>query len=323
MSEQLCGRVNHWSPSNKIKDKLQLFTQIKSLEEEELIPYFKGLVEGGEISIFKLARVVGLGASTFTRMLKANDVKIPTPAEATRNHYKNPEARNKKAEENKQKSQDPIWIAAHRGGMEQLWNDSEFKDRRAKGFKEFCGDPKNIDRMTRGIKGARQKPEVEEKWREANSKMMKKRWCDDPELGRKLRKFNSKTDPTFPERIMIDLLKEIGTYTEFATEAQPGQVFYTGITDNRRFVRLENGDWVIPDFWQKGRKLVVEVYGDYWHGEKRCRQAGLPEYKWNPRLMIEEYQKVGFSCLVYWESELHDSELRKIILDDLRDVILN
>lgn len=48
----------------------------------------------------------------------------------------------------------------------------------------------------------------------------------------------------------------------------------------------------IPDFINRKKKKIIEVYGDYWHrGE-------------NPNDKISEYNAVGWECIVIWESEI-------------------
>lgn len=50
---------------------------------------------------------------------------------------------------------------------------------------------------------------------------------------------------------------------------------------------------LIPDFANiNGKKQLIEMFGDYWHkGE-------------NPQDRIDKFAKLGYSCLVIWESEL-------------------
>lgn len=48
----------------------------------------------------------------------------------------------------------------------------------------------------------------------------------------------------------------------------------------------------IPDFVNVSQKKIIEVYGDYWHrGE-------------NPQDKIDEYNRVGWDCIVIWEHEI-------------------
>jgi len=58
----------------------------------------------------------------------------------------------------------------------------------------------------------------------------------------------------------------------------------------------------IPDFIHTSKKKVIEVFGVYWHGERR---TGIPNDV-HEKERIEEYRKEGYDCLVIWENELDD-----------------
>lgn len=63
-----------------------------------------------------------------------------------------------------------------------------------------------------------------------------------------------------------------------------------------------------PDFLNvNGKKAVIEVFGDYWHG-KRSRNWRETEIG---RLMAYGYW--GFRCLVIWEHELGKLPEREIV----------
>ena len=50
-----------------------------------------------------------------------------------------------------------------------------------------------------------------------------------------------------------------------------------------------------PDFIVDGHKMVIELYGDYWHKGQ------------NPQDKIKEYKDVGYDCLVFWEHEVYNN----------------
>ena len=55
-----------------------------------------------------------------------------------------------------------------------------------------------------------------------------------------------------------------------------------------------------PDFVHTSKKLLIELFGDYWHGEER---NGIPEEQhMNER--IEHFAKYGYQTLIIWEHEL-------------------
>jgi len=66
----------------------------------------------------------------------------------------------------------------------------------------------------------------------------------------------------------------------------------------------------IPDFVRAdGKKVVLEVFGGYWH------QPGDEEEK------IEHYKKYGYDCLVFWDYECCDEDLIVMKVKELVGVI--
>lgn len=68
-----------------------------------------------------------------------------------------------------------------------------------------------------------------------------------------------------------------------------------------------------PDFLNvNGQKKVIEVFGDYWHGEKRTGRTKEQE----ELLKLNGYREVGFDCLIIWQRETKKSpeEVRKRII---------
>jgi len=62
---------------------------------------------------------------------------------------------------------------------------------------------------------------------------------------------------------------------------------------------------LIPDFVNvNSRKQVIELFGDYWHSEKRIRSWKRTELG---RIMA--YASLGWQCLIIWEQELKYEEL--------------
>lgn len=60
-----------------------------------------------------------------------------------------------------------------------------------------------------------------------------------------------------------------------------------------------------PDFVNiNGKKQVVELFGDYWHGELRTGRNKETE----ENRLIKLYDSVGFHCLIIWEKELKDKQ---------------
>ena len=100
--------------------------------------------------------------------------------------------------------------------------------------------------------------------------------------------------PTTPEKIIIDLINK----------------------NNLPFKYVGNGSFIIsglnPDFIERnGRKLIIEVFGDYWHrkGATKFRQT---EYG---RRII--FRKCGYKILILWENEIYDNKNK--ILDRIKN----
>ena len=58
-----------------------------------------------------------------------------------------------------------------------------------------------------------------------------------------------------------------------------------------------------PDFIHaNGKKKIIEIFGVYWHGEKRTGHSKETE----ERERVEHFRKYGFDTLVIWERELRN-----------------
>ena len=65
------------------------------------------------------------------------------------------------------------------------------------------------------------------------------------------------------------------------------------VGDRKLWIKTKKGKRN-PDFMVEGQKIVIELFGDYWHkGE-------------DPKDIIKEYSDVGYKCLVFWESEVYN-----------------
>jgi very-short-patch-repair endonuclease len=90
------------------------------------------------------------------------------------------------------------------------------------------------------------------------------------------------------------------------TETKFGEIFkryfpdfkYNG--DGRLGVVLAG---LVPDFVNtNGRKIVIEIFGEYYHGEKN------KQLKWHQTELgrVMAYKSVGFNCLILWSKELRN-----------------
>jgi hypothetical protein len=124
-------------------------------------------------------------------------------------------------------------------------------------------------------------------------------------------------EPNGLEGSIIASLKEVGIYASDRGTAQLGQIYYTDTKENPWWICLADGRKKRPDFKVKGQRKVIELYGNYWHSEEHCKPKGLPEYHWNAARMIDEYAKVGYQAVVYWETELRDPVRRAEIIQEI------
>jgi G:T-mismatch repair DNA endonuclease (very short patch repair protein) len=64
----------------------------------------------------------------------------------------------------------------------------------------------------------------------------------------------------------------------------------------------------IPDFVNvNGKKKVIELFGDWWHGERRTGRTKEQE----ELRCIKHYADFGYSCLIVWQSEFANNSLLK------------
>jgi G:T-mismatch repair DNA endonuclease (very short patch repair protein) len=85
--------------------------------------------------------------------------------------------------------------------------------------------------------------------------------------------------------------------TKFLQQHFPNQWKYVG-----NFKYWING--ANPDFINiNGQKKIIEMNGDWWHGEKITRRTKEEEEKQR----IERFAKYGYKTLVIWEHELKDT----------------
>jgi len=75
-------------------------------------------------------------------------------------------------------------------------------------------------------------------------------------------------------------------------------LYYVG--DGKLWIR-KNLDVFNPDFINKKKKIIVEIFGDYWHN--------LPKAKERDKKRIKVYNEKGYKLLIIWEHELKNESL--------------
>ncbi len=61
----------------------------------------------------------------------------------------------------------------------------------------------------------------------------------------------------------------------------------------------------IPDFIHRTLPIVVELFGDYWHGKEKTGRSRAKEES----VRIEHFRLFGYRAVIIWEHELRDAEL--------------
>ncbi len=132
-------------------------------------------------------------------------------------------------------------------------------------------------KMSMALKG---KPKTAEHKAKTISQWDNKEWADRQV---KLQRQGMNIMPNRPETIVMNILNK-----HFPNEWQ-----YTG--DGKIIIERLNPDFVNVN----GRKLIIEVFGDYWHTERARKYHNTEKGR------IEVYQKYGYRTLVIWESDIN------------------
>lgn len=158
--------------------------------------------------------------------------------------------------------------------MEKFYRASE-ETRRKQSLARKGKRPKNIEII---IEHSRKKKgkKIEEIYGEEKAKKIKK----------KLKKFRKTQEipirPTKPEKMFIDICNKFKLPYKYVGNGQ---------------IWLSNKN---PDFIHKNKKIVVEIFGKYWHKEEEVK-----EYK-------KYYKKFGWECVVFWDYEINFDNIEAI-----------
>lgn len=132
------------------------------------------------------------------------------------------------------------------------------------------------------------------KIREKISKANKRCW-QDPDYVAKLMK-TMHVCPNRQEQLLNGVLQELF----------PNQYKYTGDGQSKDFIIGGK----IPDFVHIKLLKIIEVYGDYWHSEKKTGKTRKEE----EQRRITYFAKYGYQTLIVWECELKDMVILKVKL---------
>ena len=164
-----------------------------------------------------------------------------------------------------------------------FWDDPIYGEERRK---------TNGDRFSGIVKGLWENPE----YREQMVEMQRNLWADSAYKDKqaKAMREGAKARPTKPEASTIDILNSL----------YPNEWKYVG--DGSIVIEGRNPDIINVN----GRKAIIEVFGDYWHGLKNTKECPLL----HEMERIDLYAKYGYKTLIIWEHELKDegSAVKKI-----------
>ena len=99
---------------------------------------------------------------------------------------------------------------------------------------------------------------------------------------------NKNAHPNKPEKKIIDILKSLSS-----------DIKYVGDGKRENWVSGKN-----PDFINKSKKQIIEIFGCYWHCCKKCGHKNIDNQRQKDALRISKFEELGYSVLVIWEHEL-------------------
>jgi len=114
---------------------------------------------------------------------------------------------------------------------------------------------------------------------------------------------NNKLKPTKPEIIIKQILEKI-----------PNNFIFNDYYGNKNKLKIGGKN---PDFIDVNNKLIIEHFGDHWHGPKiRVKNGDYSTNKEHEEEKILFYAKFGYKTLIIWENELRNIELVKNKIDN-------
>jgi G:T-mismatch repair DNA endonuclease (very short patch repair protein) len=143
--------------------------------------------------------------------------------------------------------------------------------------------PETVAKRIAKVRGRKNSDEVKAKMSEGK----KRNWRDPAYRQKTVTAWikASNIRPTQPELRLKELLDRL----------YPNEYEYTGGNHEKVIAGL------CPDFvHSNGNRKVIEVFGDFWHGEIITGHSKEEEV----RQRMARYKEAGFGCLIIWEHEL-------------------
>ncbi len=97
------------------------------------------------------------------------------------------------------------------------------------------------------------------------------------------------------------------------------------VGDGNLWIQIGKNKRRNPDFIQVNNNKILEVFGDYWHSEKK---TGINE-DIHCETVINDYKKSGYDCLIIWEKEIKNNfklvknKINNFLNKTLRDYMPN
>lgn len=156
--------------------------------------------------------------------------------------------------------------------------------------------PLNASRLSNEVVKKRMKSLHSDEFRQKCSNRMKKQWAYDEKYSKKMKNillnnYMNKSNCTGPNKKETQLLSVLN---EFEFE-------FTG-TNCEKSVAGK-----FPDFINKNKNLIIELYGNYWHRNETEKQT---------KERIDLFKNEGYDTLIIWEHELKDLNSLNLRIDD-------
>ena len=164
-------------------------------------------------------------------------------------------------------------------------------------FKRF-----GIPRRSReeATKIALNRPEVKEKLKRHIRSLLSTQEKKMEWLMHILKNVGTNKGPTKPERKLMEILDK----------AFPGEWIYNGNCEAGIMI-----GGLIPDFVNvNGKKIVIEVFGEYWH-----KRDNIPYFQ-TAEGRMHIFRRYGWEAIIFWENEVYDEEH---VISKVKEVLKN
>jgi very-short-patch-repair endonuclease len=175
-----------------------------------------------------------------------------------------------------------------KSAMRSFWDNmtpeekEQFIERRTKRIRETRSHP---DACAKQQASMRRTHALHPEWSAKSGELTRIKWSDPEKKATWVMAIMRGSRSSSPNKSELQLQSVID-------DACPNSFAYNG--DGRLGVILGG---LVPDFVNiNGKKLVIELFGEYWH---RTQDRGI-------QVRIDKLAKLGWKCLIIWDKELKD-----------------